>query len=58
MKFDLSFSEGDFMRMWDPHLFMRVSRPVFEKPGITPVFLNVLKGFKTVFNHVIDNGAH
>ena len=34
----LSFSEGDFKRVWDPHLFMRVSRPVFEKPGITPVF--------------------
>ena len=21
------------MRVWDPHLFMRVSHPVFEKPG-------------------------
>ena len=34
----LSFSEGGIMRVWDPHLFMRVSHPVFEKPGITPVF--------------------
>ena len=31
----LSFSEGDFMRVLDPHLFMRVSRLIFEKPGIT-----------------------
>ena len=56
MKFDISFSEGDLMPVWDPHLFMRVSRPGFEKPGITPVFFNVLKGFKTVFNDGIDNG--
>ena len=53
----LSFSEGDFMRVWDPHLFIRVSRPVFEKPGIAPVFLIVLKGFTTVFNGGIDNGS-
>ena len=33
-----------FMRVWDPHLFMRVSRPVFEKPGITPVFFNCFEG--------------
>ena len=34
----ISFSEGVIMRVWYPHLFMRVSHPVFEKPGITPVF--------------------
>ena len=52
------FSEGDFMRVWDPHLFLRVLRPVFEKPGITPgFFLIVLKGFTTVFNDSIDNGS-
>ena len=45
------------MRVWDPHLFMRVSRPVFEKTGITPVLLIFLKGFKTVFNDGIDNGS-
>ena len=54
----VSFSEGDFIRVWDPHLFMRVSRPVFEKPGITPgFFLIVLKGFTAVFNYGIDNGS-
>ena len=52
----ISFSDGHFMRVWDPHLFMWVSRPVFEKPGITPVFvLIVLKGFTMVFNDGIDN---
>ena len=45
------------MRVWDPHLFMRVSRPVFEKPGITSFFFVFLKGFTTVFNDGIDNGS-
>ena len=45
------------MRVWDPQLFMRVSRPVFEKPAITPFFLIFLKGFITVFNDGIDNGS-
>ena len=50
----LSFSEGDFMRVWDLHLFMRVSRPVLKKRVSHPFFLIVLKGFKTVFNDGID----
>ena len=38
-------------------IYLRVSRPAFEKPGITPgFFLIVLKGFTTVFNDGIDNG--
>ena len=54
----VSFSEGDIMRVWDPHLFMRVSHPVFEKPGITPGFFRIfLKGFKMVSHDGIDNGS-
>ena len=45
------------MRVWDPHLFMRVSRPVFENRVSHPFFLIVLKGFTTVFNDGIDNGS-
>ena len=54
----LSFSEGDIMRVWDPHLFMRVSHPVFEKLGITPGFFRiVLLGFNMVSHDGIDNGS-
>ena len=52
----LSFSEGNIMRVWYLHLFMRVSHPVFEKPGIAPVlFRIVLNGFKMVSHYGIDN---
>ena len=54
----VSFSEGDIMRVWNTHLFMRVSHPVFEKSGITPGFFRiVLKGCKMVSHDGIDNGS-
>ena len=43
--------------LWDPHLFMRESHPVFEKPDITPGFFRiVLKGIKMVSHDGIDHG--
>ena len=45
------------MQVWDPHLFMQASHPVFEKPGITPGFSNFLEGFKMVSHYGIDNGS-
>ena len=57
-KLRLSFSKVDIMRVWDLHLFMLVSHPVFEKTGITPGFFRiVLKGFKMVSHDGIDNGS-
>ena len=46
------------MWVWDPHLFMRVAHPVFEKPCFKPHFFRiVLKGFNMVSHYSIDNGS-